>query len=71
MKMTAFFGPNIAREGGGEWGGGGGQDEPKADQKNVISCRVLGRAFSHSPKLFCPPLWVTLSSISSVPIYTS
>ena len=40
MKMTAFFGPNIAREGGGG-NGGGGQDEPKADQKNVISCRVL------------------------------
>ena len=37
MKMTAFFGPNIAREGGG----GGGQDEPKAHQTNVISCRVL------------------------------
>ena len=51
-------------------GGGGGQDEPKADQKNVISCRVLGRAFSHSPKLFCPPLWVTLSRMPSVLIYT-
>ena len=39
METTAFFGHNIAGGGGGEWGGR--QDEPKADQKNVISCRVL------------------------------
>ena len=40
MEMNAFFGHNIAGRGGGG-GGEGQQDEPKADQKIVISCRVL------------------------------
>ena len=44
MEMTAVFGHNIA--GGG--GGGrvrGRQDEPKDDQKIVISCRVLSNNY--------------------------
>ena len=72
MKMTAFFGHNIARGSGG--GGGERQDEPKAEQKIVIICRVLRNNYLeelfHTVKLFCPPLWVTLSSMSSVLIYT-
>ena len=39
------------------------RDEPKAEQKILLRRRVLrnnniaGRAFSHSPKFFCPPLY--------------
>jgi len=30
---------------------------------------ITWKGFSHSPKLFCPPLRVTLSSMSSVLIF--
>ena len=54
VKMSAFFGHNIAR------GSGGRRDEPKAEQKIVLRSRVLRNnclegIFTQS-QFFCPPL---------------
>ena len=59
VKLSAFFCQNIARGSGG--GGEGRRDEPKAEQNNCPweqnpTELLLGRASSHSPKFFCPPL---------------
>ena len=40
-ESDCFFLAQTLLGRGGEMGGGGGQDEPKADQKIVISCIVL------------------------------
>ena len=53
-----FFGHNIA---GGSGGGGGLRDEPKGEQKIVVTSGVLHNKyleglFLAGPRFFCPPL---------------
>ena len=57
VEMSAFLGHNIARGSGGV---GGRRMNPQPIK--TLSCKeqsptqkFLGRAFSHSPKFFCPP----------------
>ena len=52
MKMTAFFGPNIAREGGGEWGGGEDRMNPKPIKKMSLVAEYLEGLFHTVPSCF-------------------
>ena len=56
-KRLLFFGHNIAVC-GGVGGVGGRQDEPKADQKNVNSCRVLRKNYLEGLFLTVPNCFV-------------
>ena len=55
VKLSAFLATKLLRKVGGRW------DKPKAERKLVLRMQnptelLLGRAYSHSPKFFCPPL---------------
>ena len=58
MKISPFLATTFAAA--GEWGVGGRREEPKADQKIVISSRVSRNnyleGFSTQSKFFWPPL---------------
>ena len=45
MKISPFLATTFAAAGEGEWGVGGRREEPKADQKIVISSRVSRNSY--------------------------